>query len=555
MIDHSPKQEEVRRWLAQARELLSGDNPKLVAFALEFARKALALDPENLQAHRIMARTHRRLGTQAEAEEWLERTLALAPDSVAVRLERATLQLPPMSRNLAEIERGIERYTQFLTELIDTIDLDDPQVVSAAVTALGQFYPFQLSYLKVDIRALQALYGRFVSRVMAAHWPQWSYAPHVPPPSPNQPIRIGIPYAHFCEQSQWFLILKGWLAALDKTRFEITGYHLGKRDDEETEFARQHCHHFVEGSYDLAEWAARIRADSQHMLLYPDTKMNLNSLRLAALRLAPVQMTTWGQVYTTGLPTIDYFLSSELMEPAAGDDHYTEQLVRLPNLSLYYLPKEVISKEPLPRSHFKLRDSAVVYACTQSLWKYQPQHDHLFARIAAQVRDSQFVFIKHFRSEMLSKLFYDRLKRVFARHNCNVDDHVVLLPFQTPQDFQSLSQLVDVYLDTPEWCGMATTMEVLRYGVPIVTLAGAQFRGRTGLAILRQLGVTETISADLESYIAIAARLGTDVKWRHQIRAKMRRHEQRAYRDAAAIDGLETFLTALVHASGPPFRG
>ena len=54
------------------------------------------------------------------------------------------------------------------------------------------------------------------------------------------------------------------------------------------------------------------------------------SLQLAAQRLAPVQCNSLGHPETSGLPTIDYFLSSDLMEPLDAARHYTERLVRLP---------------------------------------------------------------------------------------------------------------------------------------------------------------------------------------------------------------------------------
>ena len=59
-------------------------------------------------------------------------------------------------------------------------------------------------------------------------------------------------------------------------------------------------------------------------------------MRLAALRLAPVQCTTWGHPDSSGLPTMDYYLSSEVMEPPDADAHYTERLVRLPGLGIHY---------------------------------------------------------------------------------------------------------------------------------------------------------------------------------------------------------------------------
>ncbi len=62
--------------------------------------------------------------------------------------------------------------------------------------------------------------------------------------------------------------------------------------------------------------------------------------RLAAQRLAPVQCVAWGHPQTTGMPTMDHFLSSELMEPQDAAANYTEQLACLPNLGLYYVPDD-----------------------------------------------------------------------------------------------------------------------------------------------------------------------------------------------------------------------
>ena len=71
--------------------------------------------------------------------------------------------------------------------------------------------------------------------------------------------------------------------------------------------------------------------------------------RLAAQRLAPVQCVAWGHPETTGMPTLDYFLSSDLMEPPDGEAHYTEHLVRLPNLGLCYVPEPVARTAAEPR--------------------------------------------------------------------------------------------------------------------------------------------------------------------------------------------------------------
>ena len=56
------------------------------------------------------------------------------------------------------------------------------------------------------------------------------------------------------------------------------------------------------------------------------------------------------------------------MEPPEAQDHYTERLVRLPNLSIYYEPLD----EPtgsLSRTDLGLRPTATIYWCGQLLYK------------------------------------------------------------------------------------------------------------------------------------------------------------------------------------------
>lgn len=67
-------------------------------------------------------------------------------------------------------------------------------------------------------------------------------------------------------------------------------------------------------------------------------------------------------------------------------------------------------------------------------------------------------------------------------------------------------------------------------------------RGRHAYAILKMIGVGETIAANVEEYCAIAIRLALDTKWRESITAKMALNKYKAYRDKECITGLENFL-------------
>jgi len=49
------------------------------------------------------------------------------------------------------------------------------------------------------------------------------------------------------------------------------------------------------------------------VLLY--SEIGMDGVAAQLLRLAPVQCNNWGHPVTSGFPSLDYFLSSALMEP------------------------------------------------------------------------------------------------------------------------------------------------------------------------------------------------------------------------------------------------
>src|SRR5262249_4431460 len=248
-----------------------------------------------------------------------------------------------------------------------------------------------------------------------------------PPPAESEPIRLGIVSGFFRRHSNWKIPIKGWLKMLNRDRFRLFGYHTGTERDGETDVAASLCHRFVEGPQSLEAWREAIAADAPHILLFPEIGMDKVSAQLAGMRLAGVQCTSWGHPVTSGFPTIDYFLSSDLMEPVGAEAHYSEKLVRLPNLSVYYEPVDVAPVK-LDRAALGLRSDAVVYWCAQSLPKYLPQFDGVFARIAADVANCQFAFVEFAGGRDVTALFRARLDRAFEGEGLKARDHCVFLP-------------------------------------------------------------------------------------------------------------------------------
>src|ERR1041385_6819981 len=133
-------------------------------------------------------------------------------------------------------------------------------------------------------------------------------APLPPPPAPDERIRIGIVSSFFYRHSNWKIPIRGWISQIDRKRFHVTGYHLGAIRDDQTEIAEKLCDRFVHRAIKTDGWRREILADAPHALIYPGLLMDLNSVQLAAQRLAPVQFNSWGHPETSGLPSMDYFL-------------------------------------------------------------------------------------------------------------------------------------------------------------------------------------------------------------------------------------------------------
>src|SRR5262249_42721030 len=148
-------------------------------------------------------------------------------------------------------------------------------------------------------------------------------------------------------------------------------------------------------------------------------------------------------------------------------------------------------------------------------------------------------------SSEVTDLLHRRLDRTFAAAGLSATDYCVILPRLEMSAYIAAMGLCDVFLDSIGWSGSNTTLESLTHGLPIVTLPGALMRSRHSAAILRRMGIVETIAASVDDYVALGVRLACDPAWRAEIRTKIAGRKHLVYRDRAAIEGLEQFLDAV----------
>lgn len=518
-------------------------DPRLAQLALTYYKDALELAPNNLDLLLDYSDALARLGQQTQALAQCERALTLDPQSLKTQWALTILQIPAHYDSAPEIETSRAAYTKHLTQFASQLDLSIPEKIAQAADALSSRLPFYLAHQAQNDVALQRVYGEMMHRVFSARYPEFALAPQV---APAEPIRVGVVADEFRNHSVWKVILKGWVTQLDRERFALYGYATNEHGDVETEIARNYCVNFIQGKFSLDEWAEKIRADHLHVVIYSATGMAKTPSLLATLRLAPMQCVATGHSLTSGLPSIDFCLSGEAVETPRADAYYTEQLVRLPNLGIYYQERE-IELSARDRAAYGLRETAVVYFVPHSLWKLLPQYDFIYPEIVRAVGDCQFVFMQNKQAAPLTRQFEKRLGDAFKRAGSNPRHHVVMQSRLNLADFQRVQQHADIYLDSLGYGGMTSALEALAFDLPIVTRRGDFYRNNFCAALCTQIGVTETLGDTAEELVAHAIRLGNDAAWRAQVRAKIAANKHLAYCDRAAIEGLENFLENAAH--------
>ncbi|MGY2709697.1 O-linked N-acetylglucosamine transferase, SPINDLY family protein [Thermostichus sp. MS-CIW-28] len=504
--------------------------------------QALELQPDFADAAYTLAILLRDCGREEEAAELFYQLWQADPADLAAALGWCVSQLPLLYASADQVSVARERYCQALQQVKGRWEHlpRDPETLERAAAGIGSVQPFFLPYQGQNDRDLQQLYGSLVRDVMAARYPQPSVLWQRHPGR----VRVGIVSGLFRDHSVWKILTRGWVEALDRAQVALYGFHTSVIQDEVTCSLPPRFEHFVAGSRSIEEWQAAIREAQLDVLLYPEVGIDPVCAQLAALRLAPVQAMAWGHPQTSGLPTIDVFLSSELMEPPDGAGHYTEQLLPLPGIGTYYVPLEV-DPAPVDWQAWGVDPDRVLYLCAQSLFKYLPQYDEVFPRIAREVGKCQFLFLRGRLSQGIRERFWQRLRRAFQAYDLAAEEYVVLLPELSPAEYAAYNALGDIYLDSLGWSGGNTTLEALPHGLPIVTLPGSLLRGRHTYAILQQMGILDTIAHTLDEYVQIASQLGLDPEWREQMGQQVKARQDRVYRDPAPIRALEEWLRSL----------
>jgi protein O-GlcNAc transferase len=303
---------------------------------------------------------------------------------------------------------------------------------------------------------------------------------------------------------------------------------------------------YVRLSADLEKARHEIAALELDVLVYLDIGMEAFSYFLAFARLAHTQCVVGGHPVTTGIPTLDYYLSSDLIETANAQDHYSEKLVRLP-FGVLYFERPNLPTTSKTRSELGLPQSGSIYACPMTLHKLHPDFDPAIERILQLDRTGHVVLF----ADKKYSSWQRQLERRFALTiSAEVRSRLIFIPWVAePLDFTRVAEMSDVVLD-PFHFGIGTTaIPVCSVGTPFVTRPSEFMRGRVGLYFCKLMDLMECVADDTESYARKAVSIANNADERSRIKSKMLQNNHVLFKNDDAIRDVSDFLAKVADVS------
>ena len=485
--------------------------------ALICYEEAIKIDNNYITAYKNLADLEEMAGNYTSAKSMYNEAVYLHPDA-GLRI-RETLALPLIVESEKQIIECREELNTKLDNLLaDDLIIDDPVREVGATNFLLAYHGCNDKEIQVKIAELYLKACPSLDFI-APHSRDWMAGLEGGIP------RIGFVSSFFHDHTIATLN-KNLILGLPKARFEVFIFSFSSVEDKMAQDFRGSSQTFVSLPRNLIDARQRIAEAELDILYYTDIGMDPLTYFLGFSRLAPIQCVSWGHPTTTGLPNIDYFMSSELTEPSNSQEAYSEKLFKFEGLpSSVSMPTEF---EFIKKEEKSIRQNIL---CPQSLFKFHPDFDIILGKILRILPNAKLQIIDG-SYPTWSKLLKARMMKKMS----DVSDRIEIIPRRDKREVAALMRRADVILDTPHFSGGMTTYESLAVGTPVVTLPGNFMRGRVSLGIYRKMNMMQCVAKCPNEYVEITRRLCLDDSFSRIVRTQIRDGHNKIFDDGVVID-------------------
>ena len=481
--------------------------------AISHYTTAIKLNPRYTEAYNNLGNLYRILNQLDKAEKCFVKALKLAPNNALIHNNLGNLKHPV---------NAVEAAAHFR----NAIELE-PDYVEAHSNLL-----VSLNYLP-DITK-EALFKEHC-RYAAAHENRQAANALPPITISGLPRRLKVgyispdfrqhPIAHFIEPVY---------ANHDRNNFEIFSYYNHTKQDYWTDRLKglsQHWHD-ISGVRDSMV-ASLIRKDEIDILVDLSGHTANNRLQVFMHRPAPVQVSWLGYPCTSGLSSIDYYITDGIADTHDDQRWYTERLEFMKTgFSCYSPPQNAPEILDAPA----IRNKYVTFGSLNLISKINSGVLDLWCRLLHEVEGSEIYILRNQLKDALAE-------KILHEFTCRgISQSRVLLKENAGEGIHYLHAYnsFDILLDTFPWNGHTTACESLWMGVPVICMAGDRHAGRLCSSVLHQIGHPEFIARDNDDYIQIAKNIAVDIHSLQELRITLRNKMQKS----ALCDG-KTFTLEL----------
>ncbi|CAO3439344.1 hypothetical protein [Azospirillum doebereinerae] len=339
--------------------------------------------------------------------------------------------------------------------------------------------------------------------------------PHGNLPDPDRRLRIGYLSSDFRNHAVARNLLPV-LAAHDHRAVEVFCYACSETSDSITASFQHHADHWrpVGGDDDDAI-ADRIRADGIDILVSLAGRFDGNRPLVCARRPAPIQI-SFHDVATSGMEAMDYLVADPALCPRDSAERFTERILRLPS---FYVTTP-LRHAPAPMPPPMAVTGQPTFGSFNNPAKVTGEVLDLWARLLDRLPAARLIlkYLDRYENPELRDCTLSRLTAA------GIDTRRVQLMASVDRVVSHLAlyDRIDIALDPFPFCGSTTTFEALWMGVPVVTLPRGTMVSRWSAAMLKTLGMADLIAGDEEAYVAIAARLASDLPRLSAMRSGLR---------------------------------
>jgi protein O-GlcNAc transferase len=527
---------------------------------LSIAKKLVELDSADPHNHEYFGQAFFELNQPDDSSQAYEAALRLDPKNLIYHLNAKipSARVPATGSSVLALEQAMvhqisdvmDSFNKHQAWKLDTTDALLPFAYFCAyndnnlAAVYGPYYELMTRALSGAIQDANAVGDMMLQMAAGQQRGQGASVPQEAPRSTGttRKVRMGMLSRYFAahSNSQAFM---GLIQNLDREAFELVLIHRhGCKVDSIHLYLNRLADEVVYLDTSIGYSAYLLSSLQLDLLFFTDIGMDPYDFVLPELRRCPIQLTGWGLPHTTGLTSIDYYLSSSNLESAEHQSEYTERLVLLDGLPCCYPAGQIFYRHQT-RDYFMLPEDRLLIGCIQNFWKIHPDFDVIIEQIACLLPEALFVFVET-GIPSANSAYAQRLSTLAPQASANA----VFLSRTDTKDFLSLCDCLDILLDTPYYGGGVTSYMSMYVGTPIVCWEGKRLRDRTTAGIYRYLQITNApIAKTNEDYINTVVDLANDSDERIRIKRETVEKAHILYDNQEYVRSFESFCLQLVN--------